>query len=89
MILSDGYDGASVMSGQCSGVQQHIKVIAPQAIYAHCYTHTLTLALVDAVKAVKSSGEFFALLEALYVFLLSSKAHAVFMEQHASQVHKW
>ena len=30
-IVSQGYDGASVMSGCCKGVQQHIKV-APHAI---------------------------------------------------------
>ena len=32
-IVSKGYDGTTVMSGQCSGVQQHIKNQAPQAMY--------------------------------------------------------
>ena len=36
-IVSQGYDGASVMSGRCSGVQQRIKEVAPQALYVHCY----------------------------------------------------
>ncbi len=34
-IVSQGYDGASVMSGRCSGVQQRIKNVAPQAMYIH------------------------------------------------------
>lgn len=51
-IVSQGYDGASVMSGHCSGVQQRIKVVAPQAVYVHCYAHCLNLVLVDATKRV-------------------------------------
>ena len=38
-IISQGYDGASVMSGCCTGVQQRIKQVAPQAVYVHCYAH--------------------------------------------------
>ena len=51
-IISQGYDGASVMSGCCSGVQQRIKEIAPQAVYVHCYAHCLNLVLVDCTKSV-------------------------------------
>ena len=42
-IVSQGYDGASVMSGNCSGVQMRIKEVAPMAIYVHCYAHCLNL----------------------------------------------
>ena len=42
-IMSQGYDGASVMSGRCSGVQQRFKAVASNAIYVHCYEHTLNL----------------------------------------------
>ena len=83
MIVSQGYDGASVMSGRCSGVQQRIKAIVPQAVYIHCYAHTLNLVLVDTVKSVKEAAEFFALLEALYVFLSTAKANTIFTEQQA------
>ena len=50
MIVSQGYDGASVMSGCCSGVQQRIRELVPQAIYIHCHAHCLNLVLVDCVK---------------------------------------
>lgn len=58
-IVSQGYDGASVMSGRYTGVQQRIKDVVPHAIYVHCYAHTLNLVLVDAVKSVQLAVEFF------------------------------
>ena len=42
-IVSQEYDGASVMSGCCSGMQQRIRQVAPKAIYVHCYAHCLNL----------------------------------------------
>ena len=39
-IVTQGYDGPSVMSGRCSGVQQQVKQVAPQAVYVHCYAPT-------------------------------------------------
>ena len=80
-LISQGYDGASVMSGRCSGVQQRIMDIAPQAIYVHCFAHVLNLVLVDCAKNVTCASEFFALLESLYVFLSSTKAHVIFVRQ--------
>ena len=78
-LVSQGYDGASVMSGKISGVQARIKEIAPSALYIHCNAHCLNLCLVDSVKVVKYAGDFFALLESLYVFISSSKCHAMFI----------
>ena len=48
-IVSQGYDGASVMSGHCSGVQTRLKEFAPHAVYIHCHAHILNLVLVDNV----------------------------------------
>ena len=36
-IVSQGYDGASVMSGHCTGVQQRVKQVAPRALYDVVY----------------------------------------------------
>ena len=58
-LISQGYDGASVMSGRCSGVQQRIMEVAPQAIYIHCFAHVLNLVLVDCAKNVACASEFF------------------------------
>ena len=80
-IVSQGYDGASVMSGRCSGVQQRSRLVAPNATYIHCYAHTLNLVLVDSVKMVQYAAEFFSLLESLYVFISTTKSHTVFMQK--------
>ena len=61
-IISQGYDGASVMSGRCSGVQKRIREVAPHAVYIHCYAHNLNLALVDCVKGNSDAREFFSLI---------------------------
>ena len=80
-MVSQGYDGASVMSGRCSGVQERIQAVAPQARYIHCYAHNLNLALVDCVRNNRDASEFFPLIQVLYVFLSTSKAHIIFMQK--------
>lgn len=51
-MVSQGYDGASVMSGHHSGVQARVREFAPYAAYIHCHAHVLNLVLVNAVKLV-------------------------------------
>ena len=67
--ISQSYNGASVMSGSCTGVQSCIKEFAPQAVYIHCHAHRLNLVLVDCVKATLYAGDFFASLESIHVFM--------------------
>ncbi|XP_047144574.1 zinc finger MYM-type protein 1-like [Hydra vulgaris] len=43
--VSQGYDGASTMSGHVSGVQALFKNICPTAIYVHCSSNFLHLVL--------------------------------------------
>lgn len=73
--VSQCYDGASVMSGSCSGVSARIKELNPKAVYIHCCAHRLNLALVDTVKSVPVAEDFFSLLQSLYVFMATSKAY--------------
>ena len=80
MIVSQGYDGASVMSGCCSGVQQRIRELVPHAIYIHCHAHCLNLVLVDCVKSNSAASEFFTVVQSLYTFMSTSKAHVVYLE---------
>ena len=53
-IVAQSYDGASVMSGQVSGVQQRIKETHPYAVYIHCLAHKLNLVLVDCCTVNRS-----------------------------------
>ena len=41
--VSQGYNGASVMSGACTGVQTRMKAHCPKAVYIHCCAHKLQL----------------------------------------------
>ena len=60
--------------------------MVPQAIYIHCHAHCLNLVLVDCVKNNPHASEFFALVQSLYVFMSSSKAHAIYLEKQ-TQLH--
>ena len=83
--FSQCYDGASVMSGYNAGVQALIQAQCPQAVYVHCYAHCLNLVLIDVVKRLPVASNFFALMEAVYVFLSSSEAHKIFLSSQQSQ----
>lgn len=51
-LVGQGYDGASVICGNHSGVAARIKTDAKHAVYVHCNAHCRNLLLVDTVKAV-------------------------------------
>ncbi len=44
-LRGQGYDGASTMSGQKTGVQARIKEKQPKALYTHCAGHSFNLAI--------------------------------------------
>ena len=68
-IVSQGYDGAAVMSGKCSGVQERLREAAPYAVYIHCYVHTLNLVLIDSTKILPCAREFLLYLNiCMYLF---------------------
>ena len=75
LIVSQGYNGASVMNGSCIGVQIILKEVAPYATYIYCYAHSLNLVFVNCAKAIPHVTEFFCLVESLYVFIAATKAH--------------
>ena len=49
-MRAQGYDGASVMSGQVSGVQTWIRQVNPSAVYVHFQPQVLNLCFVHASK---------------------------------------
>ena len=44
-LRGQGYDGASTMSGETSGVQTRIREKQPKAIFTHCAGHSLNLVI--------------------------------------------
>ncbi|XP_003748679.1 52 kDa repressor of the inhibitor of the protein kinase-like [Galendromus occidentalis] len=47
-LRGQGYDGCSAMRGSNKGAQAEIKAVVPQALYFHCASHCLNLALVHS-----------------------------------------
>ena len=47
-MIGQGYDGAAAMSGRLHGAQQYVAEKFDLAIYVHCASHSLNLALSDA-----------------------------------------
>ncbi len=47
-LRGQGYDGASTMSGEITGVQARIKEKQPKALYTHCAGHSFNLAILDS-----------------------------------------
>jgi len=70
--IAQCYDGASVMSGVYSGVQQKINEIVPHAVYIHCYAHRLNLCLVDCIQNVPFIVDFFDTIQNLYKYLMNT-----------------
>ncbi|XP_022177819.1 zinc finger MYM-type protein 1-like [Myzus persicae] len=48
-LIGQGYDGAGNMSGQFNGVQSRIRQLYPKAVFVHCASHRLNLALSSAL----------------------------------------
>ena len=68
LCCSQGYDGACAMAGALKGCQSCLKVEVPQAVYYHCSSHQLDLALSKAccvpeihwmISSMKALGVFF------------------------------
>ena len=47
------YDGAAAMSGKRNGVAKRLIDDEPRAIYTHCYSHALNLAVGDTIKGCR------------------------------------
>jgi len=68
-IVSQCFDGASVMSGCRGGVQKLLQDQTRRTIpYVHCYNHRLHLVVVHSMEWEAKAKRFFGLCEQLYVF---------------------
>ncbi|XP_041860486.1 uncharacterized protein LOC121652026 [Melanotaenia boesemani] len=68
-IISQVYDGASLMSGNHGGVQKLLQEKLDKAIpYVHCYNHQLHLVVTHALAVEKAVMDFFSVCNMLYKF---------------------
>lgn len=69
-----GYDGAAVINGIYSGVQERISQKQENATFVHCAAHRLNLVLNDTANGIPEVRKFFDLIQSIYVFLRSKRA---------------
>lgn len=75
-LRGQGYDGAAAMSGQFKGTQAYILKQQPKAIYVHCISHSLNLAISDSCN-VQDIRNCFGIIEKTYTFLNTPKRQHV------------
>lgn len=81
-IITQTYDGASVMSGAKNDVQSLIKKIYPNVLFIHCYAHQLNMVLLYGAKTIKSVKLFICNLTMFHTFFSkSSKRSELLREQ--------
>lgn len=68
-LVSQAYDGASVMSGDKGGLQALVNDYCNRTIpYIHCFCHRLHLVVVDVMKNIDEISEYFSTVTGLYTF---------------------
>lgn len=69
-ILSQVYDGASLMLGKHGGVQKLLQdELGREIPYVHCFNHQLHLVVVQAMSAEQPITDFFSMCNLLYKFI--------------------
>lgn len=69
------YDGGSNIAGCKSGVKAQILKQEPQALFTHCYGHSLSLSVVDTIITVKYLGSTMVMVHKLSKLLQYSPKH--------------
>lgn len=77
-LCGQGYDGASAMGGKISGVQARIREVYPAALYVHCASHSLNLAISKSCE-VPDIRNTLGIIEKCYAFMNTPKREAVLL----------
>ncbi|KAJ8301791.1 hypothetical protein KUTeg_020778, partial [Tegillarca granosa] len=83
-LRGQGYDGASVMSGNTSGVKTRIQDVQPRAFYQHCRAHVLNLVLSATCKAVPTIRNLFDSVNDITWFMGASPKRKSIAERYIS-----
>lgn len=76
-----GYDGARNMSGQYNGCAAKVRESCPEAVYVHCASHSLNLAITHACDVAPIRNCIATIKETVNYFRLSNKAGLTLKEQ--------
>ncbi|XP_028417407.1 zinc finger MYM-type protein 1-like [Dendronephthya gigantea] len=78
-LVSNTFDGASVMSGTKGGLQQLIQEHCGRNIpYIHCLNHRLALVIKSTLSNILEMDDFFQLNQDLYIFFRISQIHKLY-----------
>ena len=78
-LYGQGYDGAAAMSGKMHGTQAYIQADHPLALYVHCASHSLNLA-VSSASNISAIRNCLGTIESVYNFFNSPKRQAILQE---------
>ena len=68
-LVSQAYDGASVMSGEKGGLQALVSQYCDRVVpYIHCYCHRLHLVVENVMKNIAELNDYFSTVSGLYAF---------------------
>lgn len=82
-MISQCYDGASVMSGKTGGVQALIqKELNRNIPYVHCFNHKLHLVVVKTMSSILSNKHFFDQMHNIYQFFRRPKIMEIYHGKH-------
>ena len=85
-LVGQGYDGCSVMSGSKNGLARKILDQYPNAVYVHCRSHVLNLAIAGACKDVEPIRDLFGNVGKVTSFLRDgAKRNEIFKEIAANE----
>lgn len=78
-IVSQSYDGASVMSGAYEGLQALISTFCDRYIlYVHCFLHKISLVVVQVMENIEEICDYFGIVSSLYNFFKKSAVLEVY-----------
>lgn len=80
-LVAQCYDGDAVMASGLNGVQARVKDDTPQALFVHCYAHTLNLVMSQGASTIKDCKIFVANLGGLSAFFTRSPKHTKLLDE--------
>ncbi|KAJ8333395.1 hypothetical protein SKAU_G00414030 [Synaphobranchus kaupii] len=83
-LRGQGYDGASTMSGQVSGVQTRIQQLYPRAVYTHCRSHALNLVVVHGCSDIPVVRNIMTIIEKIAVFFSATAARKAALQEQCT-----
>lgn len=91
-MRAQGYDGAANMSGKYNDVQVRICQVVPEALYVHCKSHCINLAIVHSCSDKSIRNVMTTVQEVAFSFDYSAKKLQTYvdeLESYAATKKKW